>query len=184
MRTRRKSFKRNLAEFAEKVAYRIGKLDNIKKLEPRWSQGIFLGVSWRRGEALIGTKSGVVCSSAIRRINSERGWPMAMFWEFVEYLGIVNASLRSILSGKGYYYHRGSMQTSPEYHAKKDHKYNECDDAARTMRATATFQDVRDVGQCLRGGGETYSEPSRRPMEDIFNNSESGQKRKRAAGEN
>lgn len=68
-----KPYIRNLA-VREKVAYRIGKLDTINKLEARWSEGIFLGAQWRTGEALIGTKDGVICSSASHIINSKRRW--------------------------------------------------------------------------------------------------------------
>lgn len=72
---RGKPYKRNLAEFAEKVAYRIGKLENIKKLEARWSEDIILSANWRAGEAVIGLKDGFVCSSAILRHMSDLRWP-------------------------------------------------------------------------------------------------------------
>lgn len=65
-RARGKPYRRNLAEFAEKVSYRIGNIDYIKKLEARWNEGIFFGVNWRTGEATTGTKDGILHSSAIR----------------------------------------------------------------------------------------------------------------------
>lgn len=40
-RVRGKPYKRNLTEFAEKVAYRTGKIDHIKKLGARWNEGLF-----------------------------------------------------------------------------------------------------------------------------------------------
>lgn len=70
----RKTLQDKFGGFGEKVAYRIGKLDTIKKLDARWSEGIILGVHWRTGEALIETREGVLCNSAIRRINSARMW--------------------------------------------------------------------------------------------------------------
>lgn len=71
-RIRGKPCRRTLTEFADKVHYRTGKIDHIKKLEPRWSEGIFLGINWRTGEAYAGTKDGVMCSSATRSLTPDR----------------------------------------------------------------------------------------------------------------
>lgn len=49
-------FRRSLVELSEKVRLSLGKLENIRKMEPCWGEGIFLGISWRSGEAFIGTK--------------------------------------------------------------------------------------------------------------------------------
>ena len=53
-RARGKTYRHEVVEFGERVFYRSGKLDNSRKIEPRWSDGIFLGLSWRIGAAFIG----------------------------------------------------------------------------------------------------------------------------------
>lgn len=173
-----------MAEFAEKVAYRIGKVKNNKKLEARWSEGIFLGVNWRTGEALIGTKDGVVCSSAIRRINSDLRW-----------------SKEDVLAVRGVPWHREpdleehtqweGLRLPPEQHADIAGIPAQGEPQVRRMRLRR--EDYEEYGYTtgcpgcralLRGvAPQTHSEPCRRRMEDILKNSEIGQRRKRVADE-
>ena len=75
-RLRGKIFKGNMVEFGERVHY----MENLKgalkmnKLECKWGEGYYLGTRWRTGEAIIGTKKGVLKSSAIRRVGEHRRW--------------------------------------------------------------------------------------------------------------
>lgn len=43
---RGKPSRRSLVEFGEKVHYRTGKLDSVRKIEPRWAVGFVLGLGW------------------------------------------------------------------------------------------------------------------------------------------
>ena len=75
-RLRGKVWSRDVVEFGEKVHYRMNlkNLPREQKLEPRWEEGFFLGVKWRTGECWIGTPTGVVRASAIRRVGGHRRW--------------------------------------------------------------------------------------------------------------
>ena len=42
-----------------------------QKLEPRWGEGFFLGIKWRTGESWIGTATGIIKASAIRRVGGQ-----------------------------------------------------------------------------------------------------------------
>ena len=42
-RVKGKPLRRETVEFGERVHYRIGKLDKIRKMDPRWAEGVFLG---------------------------------------------------------------------------------------------------------------------------------------------
>lgn len=181
-RFRRKSYRRNLAEFGEKVACRIGKLDTIKKLDARWSEGIFLGVQWRTGEALIGTREGVLCSSAIRRINSARRW-----------------STEDVLGVRGVPWHREpELEEHTQWEGLRLPQEDQADIAripvqgeTQVRRMRLKKEDYEPHGYTtgcpgcralLRGvAPQTHSEPCRRRMEDILKESESGQRRKRVA---
>ena len=54
--------------------YRSGKLDKSRKIEPRWSEGVFLGMSCRTGAAFIGVGEQVIIAHAIRRVPGEDRW--------------------------------------------------------------------------------------------------------------
>ena len=75
-RLRGKTFNGTTVEFGERVHY----LENTKgsarmnKLEGKWSEGFYLGTGWRTGAAVIGTKTGVIRSSAVRRVGEHRRW--------------------------------------------------------------------------------------------------------------
>ena len=70
-RARGKRYHRELVEFGEKVFFRSGKLDKSRKIEPRWSEGVFLGMSWRTGVAFIGQGEQVIIAHATRRLPIE-----------------------------------------------------------------------------------------------------------------
>ena len=73
-RVKGKPFKREVVEFGEKVFFRSGKLDKQRKMEPRWSEGIYLGMCRRTGSAYIGHGSEVINAHAIRRVPIEDRW--------------------------------------------------------------------------------------------------------------
>ena len=82
-RLRGKTFQGTTVEFGERVHY----LENIKgaprknKLDGKWSEGFYLGTAWRTGAAMIGTRQGVVRSSAVRRVGEHRRWDAAGIME-------------------------------------------------------------------------------------------------------
>lgn len=57
------------------VHYRLGRLDQLRKLEPRWSEGVLLGASLPMRSRIHKVKQGVAESSAIRRLSADRRWP-------------------------------------------------------------------------------------------------------------
>lgn len=63
--------------FVEKVHYRSGQADHLEKLEGRLGVGVVLIMDLRSGEAFADTLSGVLTSSAIRRMTSDRRRPSA-----------------------------------------------------------------------------------------------------------
>ena len=73
-RAKGKPYLKQQVEFGEKVLYRKGKLDKQNKLEARWAEGVFLGMEWRIGGAIVGDAKGVVAAHAIRRVEGERRW--------------------------------------------------------------------------------------------------------------
>ena len=44
------------------------------KLDPKWGEGFFLGTRWRPGEFIIGTASGILKASSVRRVGGRRRW--------------------------------------------------------------------------------------------------------------
>lgn len=72
---RGKPLRKSLVEFVEPVQYRLRELDTIRKLEPHWGDGIFLGLNWRSWASFMGTSQGVTNSTGIRRESLERRWP-------------------------------------------------------------------------------------------------------------
>ena len=73
-RARGKPFTKELVEFGECVFYRAGKLDVRHKLEPRWQEGVFLGLCWRTGAAFVGTPEDVVMAHGLRRVPEDARW--------------------------------------------------------------------------------------------------------------
>jgi hypothetical protein len=74
-RIKGKAYKKEMVEFGEVVHYRLGKrIGKMEKLEVRWGRGVFLGVIWRTGEALIGTSEEVVKASCVKRMSEESRW--------------------------------------------------------------------------------------------------------------
>ena len=61
--------------FAEKVLYKFqGEISHMPKLEPRWSEGVFLGVNGRTDEYIIGTPTGTVKARSIQRVPDSEKW--------------------------------------------------------------------------------------------------------------
>ena len=73
-RLKGKKYDQELAEFGEKVHYRLDKKSISNKLEAKWAEGFFLGILWRSGEAIIGTDEGVVKAGTIKRVGGDRRW--------------------------------------------------------------------------------------------------------------
>jgi hypothetical protein len=70
-----KKFLKAHCEFGEKVMYRSGKLDPQHKVEPRWSEGIYLGMSWRTGAMHVSAGGeGVIQAHGIRRVPLAARW--------------------------------------------------------------------------------------------------------------
>ena len=63
-----------MVEIGERVCFRTGKLDKTRKIEPRWTEGIFLGMSWRTGAAYIGRGEEVAMVHALRRVPQADRW--------------------------------------------------------------------------------------------------------------
>ena len=63
-------------EFAEKIHYRENTKARAKqnKLEIRWDEGHYLGRWWRTGEAIVGTRAGILRSGTVRRVGGHRRW--------------------------------------------------------------------------------------------------------------
>jgi hypothetical protein len=71
-------------EFGEKVLYRSGKLDPQHKLEPRWSGGIYLGMSWRTGAMHVSAGGeGVIQAHGIRRVPMDTRWSAELLHKVV-----------------------------------------------------------------------------------------------------
>ena len=60
--------RRTLPPFAEKILYQIpGATNGPARVEPRWADGLFLGLSDKTDELFIGTPEGMVRARTIRR---------------------------------------------------------------------------------------------------------------------
>ena len=70
---RGKRYNRPMVEFGERVHFRQGELSK-NKVEPRWLDGIFLGIDWRTGIAKVGYKQYVENAHGIRRVPFESRW--------------------------------------------------------------------------------------------------------------
>ena len=66
----------DMVEFGERVLYQPLDYKNIGSAQPRWSDGVFVGIRVHTGEKLIATSEGVCKTRSIRRrIESERWDP-------------------------------------------------------------------------------------------------------------
>jgi hypothetical protein len=65
-----------LAEFGENVLWLPETWDSgrMEKLEPKFEQGIWLGVCSRTGDAIIGTAGGIVRAGTVKRQAIEDAW--------------------------------------------------------------------------------------------------------------
>ena len=77
-RVKGKPYRRDMVEFGERVYFRSGKLDRQRKMEPRWHEGVFIGMCRRTGGAFIGKGSEVIVAHAIRRVPEEDRWNTQM----------------------------------------------------------------------------------------------------------
>ena len=63
----------DMVEFGERVLYQPLDYKNLGSAQPRWSDGVFVGIRMHTGEKLIATSEGVCKTRSIRRrIESER----------------------------------------------------------------------------------------------------------------
>ena len=70
-----KRFKKEVAEFGECVWYLRPRTKGVTGMMGRWSEGIWLGVREETGEAMIGTKDGVMRARTVRRkASSQERW--------------------------------------------------------------------------------------------------------------
>ena len=71
-----KNFHGPVVEFGERVHYRRMVKHQLRtnKMDGRWSLGFYLGCDSRAGEAIVGTKDGVIKASTIRRVGAHRRW--------------------------------------------------------------------------------------------------------------
>ena len=78
-----RDFNRYVAEFGECVWYLKSGSAGTNKFDPRWYEGVWLGVRDETGEAIVGTKDGVVKRRDFRRkpIVDDR-WDVKKFDEF------------------------------------------------------------------------------------------------------
>jgi len=64
-----------LLPFADAVLYRIPQeLHQAPSLEPRWGDGVFLGINGRTGEYIIGTATGAIATRTIKRRPDNEKW--------------------------------------------------------------------------------------------------------------
>ena len=73
-RLKGKKYDQELAEFGEKVHYRLDKKSITNKLEAKWAEGFFFGILWRSCEAIVSTDKGVVKAGTIKRVGNDRRW--------------------------------------------------------------------------------------------------------------
>ena len=69
---------RPMAEFGEKVWYKVARDKAAAKLAPRWNQGIFFLRRERSDEAVIGTRDGVLKTRSIKRMIAQERWDADM----------------------------------------------------------------------------------------------------------
>ncbi len=74
-RSRGKDWRIALPPFGEVVEYGVR---TQNKLHPRWSEGIFLGVSLTSSEKIVGTKEGVFVVQSVRRVLADKRYSQEM----------------------------------------------------------------------------------------------------------
>ena len=104
-----RDFKREIAEFGERVFYL--KLDSAgkNKYDVRWNEGIFLGVMDESNEILVGTREGVVKAKDFKRMGT-----YANRWNKQEILEMKGAPWEPT-PGRG-----GDMEVRPRINVEED----------------------------------------------------------------
>ena len=78
-----KPFSKELVEFGQCVMYLRPGSKGENKFEPRWEEGVWLGIADRTNEVIVGTKEGVIKARDIRRRGTkEEQWDLGKFNEF------------------------------------------------------------------------------------------------------
>jgi hypothetical protein len=70
-RLRGRKFRRDIAEFGERVMYLKADSVGKDKFSSRWEPGFFLGIKEESGEVIIGTEDGVIKTRSFKRRGSE-----------------------------------------------------------------------------------------------------------------
>ena len=73
-RLRGRKMKIGMVEFGEIVHYMPLDIKNRGKLEPRFCEGVYLGINMTSSEAIIGTELGIVKARTVRRVPEESRW--------------------------------------------------------------------------------------------------------------
>ena len=72
-----RKFARALPHFAEKILFMIpGATKSVSRVEPRWEDGIFLGVFDQSDELYVGTERGMHKVRKLRRRDADRCWSL------------------------------------------------------------------------------------------------------------
>ena len=71
-RCRERDFTRTVVEFGECLWYLKNKTLHRGKIQPRWENGVFLGIREESGEILVGTPTGVIKARSFRRKGVQR----------------------------------------------------------------------------------------------------------------
>ena len=95
-RLRGRAFNRPVTEFGECVWYYKPNKKQRGKIEPRWADGVFLGIREESGEVIIGTSEGVFKCRAFRRKGSE-----AERWNTAEITSVVGLPWQPVPGGPG-----------------------------------------------------------------------------------
>ena len=184
-RVKGKSFKKELVEFGERVFYRSGKLDKQHKLEPRWKQGVYLGMCRRTGAAFIGDEKDVIRAHAIRRTPVEDRWKPELLKEVkgLPWLmrpseeGSGNQGATTIIRPQEII---PQVETAPEEPIRP----------LRVRLKPSDFEAHGYTGGCpgcrallRKGRPQSHSEECRARMEVILNQREGGRKRTHNAEE-
>eukprot|EP00971_Amphidinium_carterae_P106851 2116603-Amphidinium_carterae.1 len=67
-----RSFKREIPPFAERIMYMLALAGTTARVDPRWAEGVYVGLSDRTDEALIATADGIVKARTVRRREKDR----------------------------------------------------------------------------------------------------------------
>jgi hypothetical protein len=61
-------------EFGEKLLWKVRRKNKMAKLDPRWEEGVFVGVRRRSGEVWIATANGLKSARSVKRLPMETRW--------------------------------------------------------------------------------------------------------------